>query len=399
LSVSSRFPGLLAGGTQDNGNVTLHPDADAGSVWHRLVGGDGGITRFVDPLGALLHVNNGEQHVRKTTWDEVKRCFKGAGSVIPKDGNAAGLEPTALEAVIAPTWRRQGQLLYACAGSSSGEVHGLFADADGANASFVRIATLPKSVTAVASLNGAEILAGLSDGRIVSIDTMSHLWTEQLQDTTVPNSGSVSRFEFVSSPLLFSTLVYALKRGKLARGRLLRYAGGTWTALREAGDWLTFTADPSSGRLFAASESDVFSSGDGGQTWKDASLGLPVCPYCTDLRIGADADGGSTLYLTTYGRSAWKAQITLPPDKGPNLELPPLAREILFGVIQDGGGVVRVGGRLVKIPPHQPAVDVLAGLAIDQIAQSMSPESAREIRRTTLQQMRNVIVRALEEIG
>ena len=399
LSVSSRFHGVLSGGTQDNGNITLHPDADAGSVWHRLVGGDGGITRFVDPLAALLHVNNGEPHVRMATWNDAERRFNGAGSVIPKDGDAAGLEPTALEAVVVPTWRRQGQRLYACAGSSNGDVHGLFVDDRGTNAAFVRIATLPKPVTAVASLNGSEILAGLSDGRIVSIDAASQAWTEQAQDTTPPISSPVTRFEYVASTLMAMPIVYALKRSKYAPGRLLRSTGGTWTALPAAGDWVIFTADLSSGRLFAASATDVFSSDDGGQSWKDASLGLPVTPYCTDLRIGADADGGSTLYLTTYGRSVWKATITLPPDKGPDLELPPLAREILFGVIQDGGGVIRVGGRLVKIPPRQPASDLLAGLAIDQIAQTMSPESAREIRRTTLQQMSSVIARAIQSIG
>lgn len=117
------------------------------------------------------------------------------------------------------------------------------------------------------------------------------------------------------------------------------------------------------------------------------------------MRVGADADGGSTLYLTTYGRSVWKARITLPPDNGPDFDVPPLVRDLLFGVIQDGGGVVRMGGRLVKIPPHQPALDLLAGLAIDQIAQAMSPDSAREIRRTTLRQMRDVITRAIEAIG
>ena len=388
LAVSSRFPGLLAGGTQDNGNVTLHPDADAGSVWHHLFGGDGGITRFVDALGALLHVSNAEPNVQLTTWNETARAFNGPGAVVPRDGETGGLTPTALEAVVEPAWRRDGRLLYACAGATTGVVYGLFADADGSNAAFRSIANVGPSITAVASLSGAEILIGCSDGRILAVDSMSGLWTEQPQDGSSPASGSVSRFEVLSRDR-----AYGLKGGVL-----LQFNGQRWTALPADQEWVVFTVELTTGRLFAASTIDVFSSADGGKTWTDASRGLPACAYCTDLRIGADADGGSTLYLTTYGRSAWRAAITLPPDSGPNLELPPQALEILFGVIQEGGGVVRVGGRLVRIQPGRPATDVLSGLAIDQIAQGMSPESGREIRRTTLQQIGKVIGRAIKTL-
>jgi hypothetical protein len=388
LSVSSRFPGLLAGGTQDNGNITLHPDPDAGSVWHRLVGGDGGRTCFVDPLGALLHVNNGEPHVRMTTWNEAARAFNGPGVVLPRGTDTNGLRPTALEAVAAPTWGRSGQLMYACAGSTTNEVFGLFADANGGNAAFLRLARVSSAVTALASISGTEILVGCADGSIVALDSMSHIWNEQSQGASCPTSGTVSRFE-----LLAKDRAYALKGHQL-----LRFDGRQWTALPAAYDWLMFVAERGTGRLFAATDTDVFSSTDGGLSWIDASLGLPACPHCTDLRIGDDADGGRTLYLTTYGRSVWRAAITLPPDSGPNLELPPRSQEILFGVIQDGEGVVRIGGRLVRIKPRQPALDVLAGLAIDQIAQGMSPEAGREIRRTTLQQMVKTLTHALKNI-
>jgi hypothetical protein len=155
LSVSSRFPGLLAGGTQDNGNVTLHPDSDAGAVWHRLVGGDGGVTRFIDPLAALLHASSGQPNFRLSRWDAAKNRFDGAGFVVPKDGDPAGLDPASLEAVIAPTWGRSGQLLYACAGSSDGHVHGLFADADGGNAEFLLLGRAGAAVSAVTSTDGS----------------------------------------------------------------------------------------------------------------------------------------------------------------------------------------------------------------------------------------------------
>ena len=61
--------------------------------------------------------------------------------------------------------------------------------------------------------------------------------------------------------------------------------------------------------------------------------------------------------------------------------------EVLFGVIQDGGGVVRIGNRLVKVPPRPWIRDLLAALAIEDIAGSMSEVSGRAIRQASLEQM------------
>ena len=389
LSVSSRFHGLVAGGTQDNGNITLHPDSDAGAVWHRLVGGDGGTTRFVDALGGLLHVSDGANQIRLTTWNEAAHRFNGAGIVVPRSGDPNGLTAAAFDAVVEPTWRRGGQLLYACAGTTKGEVYGLFADADASQAAFQRIAKVGTPVTAVGSLSGAEILVACGDGRILVVDTMTGLWREQPRDASAADSGGVSQIE-----ILAHDVAYALKRGQL-----LRWNGQQWAALPAASTWIAFAADRTTGRLFACSNEDVLSSADGGQTWIDASVGLPVSPHCTDLRVGTDADGGSSLYLATYGRSVWRAKVTLPPDQGPTYELPPRARELLFRLIHDGGAVVRFGPQLVAIDAQQPARDVLAGLAIDQIARGMSPEAGRAVRRAALQQMEKAIARALERLG
>jgi hypothetical protein len=43
--------------------------------------------------------------------------------------------------------------------------------------------------------------------------------------------------------------------------------------------------------------------------------------------------------------------------------LPELAEQILFGVIEDGGGLVFVGGRLHRIPPRGPARDAIEAIA------------------------------------
>jgi hypothetical protein len=91
MTVSSRFPGLVAGGTQDNGNICLIPNNDSGSAWHTLEGGDGGINRFVDELGALLRFNNTlivggmeiGNRLRIAFWDANSESFgAGFGNVI-----------------------------------------------------------------------------------------------------------------------------------------------------------------------------------------------------------------------------------------------------------------------------------------------------------------------------
>ena len=327
-------------GTQDNGNVTLHPDADAGAVWHRLVGGDGGMTRFIDPLAALLHVSSGEPHFRLSTWIPRPTVTTGPGSSCRETVTPRALTLRHIEAVIAPTWERSGQLLYACAGSSDGHVHGLFADADGGNAEFLLLGSALHAVSSVASIDGGTILVGLSDGRIMLLDAQSRTFTTQAQDATSETAGGVVRFEPLSS-----NLAYALKKGVL-----IRFNGQTWTALPATQTFIAFTAERGSGRLFAATERDVFASNDGGLSWTDASVGLPLAANCTDLRIGDDGDGGRSLYLTTYGRSAWRAMITLPPDRGPILDLSPHQRELLLRLIEEAGGIVRLGDRLIGIP-------------------------------------------------
>jgi hypothetical protein len=183
----------------------------------------------------------------------------------------------------------------------------------------------------------------------------------------------------------------------LIGGRILRFNGLYWSTTTGT-DWTTFALDAPEGRLFAATDGDVFVSDDRGVTWTDASAGLPARPHCTDLRIAADGRGGRDLYLATYGHSVWRATIA---RRSEIFDLPPEAVEILIGVIDDGGGVVRIGKRFVPIPPRPLVRDILAALVIDGLAQSMSKQSAgsaREIRRTALQQIVEIAGRELRQL-
>ena len=56
-------------------------------------------------------------------------------------------------------------------------------------------------------------------------------------------------------------------------------------------------------------------------------------------------------------------------EKGPDFShVPALVGEAAGSVIRDGGGLFRVGGHIVRVPPRQPYVDIMSALAIDDIA-------------------------------
>jgi hypothetical protein len=65
--------------------------------------------------------------------------------------------------------------------------------------------------------------------------------------------------------------------------------------------------------LFAATDDKVYTSRDKGlslgNAWMDASQGLPKRPHCGDLRYVPQPSGRKFIYLSTYGRSIWRASL------------------------------------------------------------------------------------------
>lgn len=416
LTASSRYPGLLAGGTQDNGNVYRCPDRHRGGVprqadtgWLRHVGGDGDLNRFVDRLGVLLDFNSGDASQPKnpgarlhmSLWNEASNRFP-PGEIISADGDASGVAPTSVEVVQMPAFRKNGQLMYAAVGSTSkGLIHGLFADdpaGDHPDASNVKLSLLGFAgsvVTAIASIDGSTLMIGTDTGRIISFDSASGGINMQYALPDVAK-GIVSRIEIFPPPSAAGALpdnAFAL-----VDDRILYFNGLYWSTTTGSG-WNSFAWDSQSKRLFASTDGDVSVSEDHGKSWRDASGGLPMRPHCTDLRVANDGMGGRDLYLATYGRSVWRATID---KRSPIFELPPEAVQVLYTVIPDGGGLVRVGEQFMKLLPQPLIRDLLAALAIDNVAQSMSQESAassRAIRRTALQEIASIVLREVDRLG
>jgi hypothetical protein len=411
LTASSRYPGLLVGGLQDNGNIYRLPDSrrpdsiprQADTAWFRHVGGDGDLNRFVDQLGALLNCDNTNVNLGLTLWDEASNRFPaGPGAVIPADGNAAGVAPTAVDLVQEPVFAKAGQLMYAIVGSTDqGVIHGFFADppkggsSQANNANLTRLGLVGDVVTAIASLDGTTLMVGTDNGRIVSLDSASGLVTPYaLPDQASDNI--VYRIE-VFPPTLLTRAMLA-NAFALVGGRIL-YFNGLSCGITTGTDWNTFTYHAPSGRLFVANDADVYYSTDHGNSWRDASVGLPGRPHCSDLALASDGNGGTDLYLSTYGHSVWRASIEV---RSQGLEVPPEVAQILAGVIGDGGGIVRVGKTFYKIPPRPWFRDLMAALVVDAGAGLMSEESAvnsREIQRAALQQIAAIALREVGKLG
>ena len=349
-----------------------------------------------------MNSNNTSMSLGLTLWDEkVGRFPSGPGQVITADDSAAGVVATAVEVVALPAFRKDGRLVFAATGSGdSGVVHGLVADdpaqdrPDARNAKLIKLGSVGNIITAIASRDGSSMMVGTDSGRIVSFDSASGTVTPfALPDVA---TGIVYRIEIFPTPILAGALpdnAFAL-----VGGRILYFNGLFWSTTTGT-DWETFAYDIESGRIFGATDGDVFVSNDKGKTWLDASAGLPARPHCSDMRIAADGRGGRDLYLATYGHSVWRATIA---QRAKIFDLPAEAVDALLGFIEDGGGVVRSGRRIIKIPPSPLLNNMLKLLAIGETAHTLSEGSKLSsvaIRRAALHELASVAMREAERLG
>jgi hypothetical protein len=384
-TASYQFPGLYSAGTQDNGNITSVIDSTADpidQVWTQLEGGDGGVNRFLR-TGHLLRYNNTLQvnnvevgnRVRVDAWNPNAHAFPGGlGTVIPVDGTTDGLPYPVLEIVNAPQFARNNQLLFALGGGrdtatgTNQNLYGLFADSNGNNMHWSLIAPVKQNITSLASGNGNQVIIGTDQGHILACATATGTITPMPMTQNVKGlSGSIDRLLVQNDSLIF-----ALD----SAGFVLKYDGSAWDILpglpqqQYAAIETDWTVDPKV--LYLATDRTVMSSADNGQTWTIETQGLPAHPHCADLRFVIQPDQNKYLYLGTYGRSLWRAQIAVP---GPIVPVPPFIEQvvrILFGVIQDGGGWTTGG----PVPPWGPENILLSGLAAASLAETVSGAQA-----------------------
>ncbi|PEY75485.1 WD40/YVTN/BNR-like repeat-containing protein [Bacillus cereus] len=390
------FPGLYSVGTQDNGNITSMVDSTV-APWTQLEGGDGGVNRFLH-TGQLLRYNNTlnlngvevGNRVRVDAWDPSGHTFPGGlGKVINVDNTSDGLPYPVLEIVNVPQFVRNNQLMFALGGGrdtdtgTNQRLYGLFADPSGDNMHWSLIAAVNENITSLGSFNGYQIIIGTDKGQILACDTATGTITPMPMTQNINGlTGSINQLLVQNgiydptNPSEGLTMMFALH----SAGFVLKYDGSAWDILPglpqqqyvaiETERSVDVIRPPGSAPkvLYLATDSTVMSSADNGQTWSLETQGLPASPHCTDLRFVIEPDKSKYLYLGTYGRSLWRAQIAPPPPPpGPK---PPFVNQILrilAGVIQDGGGWTTGG----PVPPLGPENILLIGLAATSLAQTV----------------------------
>jgi hypothetical protein len=100
-------------------------------------------------------------------------------------------------------------------------------------------------------------------------------------------------------------------------------------------------------------------------------------PFWTDTRTGIQEIFTSRVFLTT--------------DPAP---LFATWMQILFGVVQDGGGIAIVGGHVVPIPPRGPGIEMLNAIVIAELAKAVPGAKGKAVRKSALQAVAKIATQA-----
>lgn len=72
--------------------------------------------------------------------------------------------------------------------------------------------------------------------------------------------------------------------------------------------------------------------------------------------------------------------------------------KILFGVTQDGGGLILVGGKIIRVPPRSPIIEMLEALITSEAADALDTEQRRTIKLLSLKAARQALDKEIEVI-
>jgi hypothetical protein len=323
FSASPTISGLIAGSTQDNGNIycILDPNlTSAEQPWRTLEEGDGESCRFIS-TGHLLRYNNTLtlNHreygimVRVASWNPNTRQFEGGSinDVIPVDGTNDGLADPILEAISSPVFQLDNQIMLAI-GAGLHDVYGLFANPDGSHMHWRHLTFVNGSdnITSIGSADGNTVFIGTSSAFIYSCNTRDGTTTSMVVPQALKFNGSIYKLLIRGPNMIFA--IHSL-------GKILHYDDNQWKIFPgppdevlkklELPSIMSLDIDPTTNKLFAATRDQVYSTIDNGATWKRASWGLPANSQCNELHF-IESDGKRFLYLSTWGRSIWRAGLS-----------------------------------------------------------------------------------------
>ncbi len=325
LGVSYQFAGLIGGGLQDNDNVYCIVGPMLTS-WKAMKNPpDDGSTMVFLRTGHLLSCPVG-QAVHSQSWNGSKFDDRGTVPITGVKANPDGLKGPVLEIVNSPQFGHGSQLMYALGGSGS-DVYGLFAESDGNNIhwEFLGSVNLDQGqyITAIGSSNGNHVFLGTVGGKIFTLNSSDGKVVQAKGVPSLhPELAAIARIIVQSDKLAFATYnVFPNESAgnvPLGNGLILCTKDGQNWKILGGGlpneifygmdtDW---TTNPKA--LFVTTDNRVYVSRNNGETWQSASQGLPKRSHCADLRFVIKPTGRHFLYLSTFGRSVWRAPLNIP---------------------------------------------------------------------------------------
>ncbi len=328
--------GAVAAGWKDNGTGALRVTGE----WVKgpAAGGDGAAGAFLAD-GALLYCfvawGGAGVPAHLASWDATAGTSSAwaTPAVVNSDGSRLdGLDDPVIAPVATPSFVHprfpDNKIMRAVGGfgQQSNVVYGLFYDTDVTAAEWRELAALTPTQTATwtyrVAADGHTVYVGCSSpAQVVCIDASSSTVTT-LADPVSAAGLSVGSTATVTHLELTADGLFAVVLGGPTSALLVMTSppGGSWTRIgtRPPPPGVTgaipfpsaviygLAIDPWNS-IFVATDSTVVRSSDNGDTWFDASAGLPAMPHCADLRTVRHPHGGVTYYLSTWGRSLWQA--------------------------------------------------------------------------------------------
>lgn len=326
MATSDSVLGLVSTGLQDHGNcyAVIGPSPTA---WRHLADGDGGNNVFVhDLLMSDIGGQSPNPPLGQAHWSGGQLLDDGPLSVLPA-GPSAG--PGGLvDGWAFPVKQPRGGKRPSAVAAKKNELYGAFLDTSKQKLHLRYLGSIADNpvvdITAVGSLDGSTLLVGTSDGRIYAFDPASGSATALPVNVPPPtatmvlsSTGTVSRIAVGVDGSAYATinrLSWTDGTNNLGQNTVVRLETLHWVA-RAAGlptdqDFYALDVDFRSSQppAFVATDSAVYVTRDEGQSWHEASNGLPVRPHCSELSAVQD-ERGIYLYLSTWGRSVWIARL------------------------------------------------------------------------------------------
>jgi photosystem II stability/assembly factor-like uncharacterized protein len=367
---------IFAGATQDNGDLYCGPNDRAWTSLRQLAEGDGKATVVVRDASCLHSVNT-DTAIRRRAWGTFGYTDS-PDNAVPADGNAAGLSGPVLRRVVDPQHDIAGSRVVAYAGLGR-TLYAYLESGANDDGSFRTVGTVPPTIvpdaqiSAVGSGDGTSVLVGVG-AAIVRFDVAGGAAPVD-ETVATPLTAAIAEID-----VTHADSVYALTGQALARR-----VAGTWATGPPLGRPINrIAAHPGDADVVYASADDgVWVTVDGGQHWTITNTGLPRKVQGRGLTIAPGEDGWRLL-LSTYGWGVFAASLSTGlPSRPP---IPVLTREearILFGIIQDGGGLELIGGRLVRVPPRQPARELALLMGVHELSRRLGKRGTR-IREAVL---------------